>query len=49
VQWNRGGPPEYVSELLDLAQREKLTVDTIYAMHADPSPWSRVIAAVGKN
>jgi hypothetical protein len=46
VQWSRGGPPEYVSELLDLAQREKLTVETVYAMHADPSPWSRVVTAV---
>jgi CHAT domain-containing protein/Tfp pilus assembly protein PilF len=46
VQWGRGGPPEYVSELVDLAAREKLAVDTVYAMHADPSPWSRVLSAV---
>jgi hypothetical protein len=46
VQWSRGGPPEYVSELLDLATREHLTVETVYAMHADPSPWSRVVNAV---
>jgi hypothetical protein len=49
VQWGRGGPPEYVSELLDLATREKLPVDTVYAMHADPSPWSRVVNAVTGN
>jgi len=23
-----------------------LTVDIVYAMHADPSPWSRVVNAV---
>jgi hypothetical protein len=46
VQWSRGGPPEYVSELLDLATRERLTVETVYAMHADPGPWSRVVNAV---
>src|SRR5262249_48259577 len=46
VQWSRGGPPEYVSELLDLATREHLTVETVYAMHADPQQWSRVVQAV---
>jgi hypothetical protein len=48
VQWGRGGPPEYVSELVDLAARERFEVGTVFAMHADPSPWSRVLAAMGK-
>ena len=48
VQWGRGGPPEYVSELVDLAAREQLSVDTVFAMHADPSPWTRVLDAVRK-
>jgi hypothetical protein len=47
VQWGRGGPPEYVSELADLAARERLAVDMVFAMHADPSPWKRVIDAIG--
>jgi hypothetical protein len=48
VQWGRGGPPEYVSELVDLAARERLNVETVFAMHADPSPWTRVTEAVRK-
>jgi hypothetical protein len=38
--------PISVSELLGLATRERLTVETVYAMHADPGPWIRVVNAV---
>ena len=48
IQWGRGGPPEYLSELVDLAARERLAVESAFAMHADPSPWTRVLDAVRK-
>jgi len=40
--------PQYLAELADAANREKLTVETVYAMHTDPLPWSRLTDFVEK-
>src|SRR5262245_3840334 len=31
--------PQYLSELMDAAKREGLSVSTVFAMHAGPTPW----------
>ncbi|HEX7121089.1 MAG TPA: hypothetical protein VF178_01875 [Gemmatimonadaceae bacterium] len=38
--------PEYVLEVTEIARREELEPRTVWAMHADPMPWSEVVAAV---
>jgi hypothetical protein len=38
--------PQYLSELMDAVRREKLTVSTIFAMHAGPTPWTKITAEV---
>lgn len=38
--------PQYLSELIDAARREKLDVETVFAMHALPTPWAKITAAV---
>ena len=45
-QEGRGGPPEYVWEILETARREKLDVRTVVAMHSDPTPWEKLIEIV---
>ena len=43
VQLARNGPPQYVSELVWAAEREGLKVDRLFAMHTDPTDWSRIL------
>ena len=43
VQLGRGGPPQYVSELVWAAEREGLKVERLFAMHTDPTDWSRIL------
>ena len=40
--------PELMHEVVQAVQRAKLTVDTVFAMHQGPMPWSRVVALLGK-
>lgn len=40
--------PQYLSELADAANREKLAVETVFAMHLGPTPWAEVKAAIVK-
>lgn len=40
--------PQYLSEAVDAAEREKLEVKNVFAMHLDLTPWSEIIAAVRK-
>ncbi len=40
--------PQYLAELADAASREKLPVETVYAMHTDPLPWTRLTDFVEK-
>ena len=47
-QTGRGGPPEYAWEVAEVAQRERLQVKTVFAMHSDPQPWAALIEVVAK-
>jgi hypothetical protein len=38
--------PQYLSELMDAVRREKLTVNVVFAMHAGPTPWTKITAEV---
>jgi hypothetical protein len=40
--------PEYVLELMEAVQRERLTVDRAFAMHMVVKPWTEMEAAVAK-
>ena len=40
--------PQYLSELSDAVKRERLMVDTVFAMHTGPTPWAKVTAAVAQ-
>ena len=40
--------PELMHEVVQAVQRANLTVDTVFAMHQGPMPWSQVIALLGK-
>lgn len=40
--------PELMREVQQAVEREKLTVDTVYAMHQGPSKWSDVVEMIGK-
>lgn len=40
--------PQYLSELMDAVKREGLSVQTVFAMHTAPTPWSKITAAVAK-
>jgi hypothetical protein len=35
-------------EVVQAVQRANLTVDTVFAMHQGPMPWSQVVALLGK-
>lgn len=51
IQKNRDGSyfmPQYLSEVVDAAVREKLTVKNVFAMHAEITPWSDIVNAVEK-
>jgi hypothetical protein len=34
--------PQLVHEVVQAAEREHLDVETVYAMHSGPAPWSEV-------
>ena len=38
--------PELMHEVIQAVAREHLQVDTVYAMHEDPTPWNDVLKAV---
>jgi hypothetical protein len=40
--------PELMHEVVQAVQRANLTVDTVFAMHQGPMPWSQVVALLGK-
>ncbi len=40
--------PELMHEVVQAVEREHLIVDTVYAMHQPPVPWSAVVALLGK-
>ncbi len=40
--------PQYISELTEAAERENLTVEKVFAMHAASLPWTTLTAAVEK-
>jgi hypothetical protein len=42
-QAGRGGPPEYVWEIVEAARRERLEPETVFAMHSDPTPWDELL------
>jgi hypothetical protein len=51
VQQQRDGSffmPEYLAELLDATLREKLTINSVFAMHLGLKPWRDIEAAVAK-
>jgi len=41
--------PELMHEVAQAVQRENLKVDTVFAMHQGPMPWSKVIALLQKS
>jgi hypothetical protein len=41
--------PELMHEVARAVERENLKVDTVFAMHQGPMPWSRVIALIEKS
>jgi hypothetical protein len=41
--------PELMHEVAQAVEREKLRVDTVFAMHQGPMPWSRVMALLEKS
>ncbi len=40
--------PQYISELTEAAERENLTVEKVFAMHAAALPWTTLTSAVEK-
>lgn len=40
--------PQYLSELMDAVKREGLGINTVFAMHTLPIPWTKLTAAVEK-
>lgn len=38
--------PEYLVEVVRLVERERLGVDTVFALHTSPVPWSEIVAAI---
>ena len=40
--------PELMREVQQVVDREHLAVDTVYAMHQDPTPWSEVVSMLQK-
>ncbi len=40
--------PELMREVVEAVQREGLQVNTVFAMHQAPMPWSNVVALVQK-
>ena len=40
--------PQYLSEVAEAVQREKLMVTSVYAMHLEPTAWKDVEAAIAK-
>ncbi len=40
--------PELMHEVVQAVQREKLEVDTVFAMHQGPMPWKKVLALLGQ-
>ena len=40
--------PQYLIELIGAVNRERLTVETVCAMHAGPTPWAKIIEAVAQ-
>jgi hypothetical protein len=40
--------PELMYEVVQAAQRANLHVDTVFAMHQAPMPWSQIFALVEK-
>jgi hypothetical protein len=49
IQPRQGGSffmPEYLQEVQDVITREGLAVDRIFGMHAPPTPWSAIQAAL---
>jgi len=38
--------PEYAAEVVEAVERYGVTVETVYAMHTDPLPWTTITAAV---
>lgn len=51
VQQRRDGSffmPQYLSELIEAALREKLIIKSVFAMHLGVTPWSEIEAAVQK-
>jgi hypothetical protein len=40
--------PQYLSEVAEVVQREKLMVASVYAMHLEPTAWKEVEAAIAK-
>ena len=40
--------PELMHEVVQAVGRERLTVDTVYAMHQEPVPWGQVISLIEK-
>jgi len=41
--------PQYLSEIMSAVEREKFTVDNVFAMHTDRIPWSEVTTSVAKH
>ena len=49
-QWPSGSffMPEYLAEVRDVAGREHLSVDAVFAMHSRPLEWSKITAAIAQ-
>ena len=41
--------PELMHEVVQAVNREHLAIDTVYAMHQEPVPWSQVISLIEKS
>jgi hypothetical protein len=40
--------PQYLSELADAVNREKLQVDTVFAMHYTAGTWREILDAIAR-
>ncbi len=40
--------PQYLTEAVAAANREKLIIETVFAMHLGPTPWAEVKAAIAR-
>ena len=47
-QANRNGPPEYAWEVAEVVRVNGLRVQTVFAMHTDPMPWSGLLDLIEK-